>query len=150
VFKYRFVRGMPGQLEQVKKLFGELTVRCKTEYTGHLPDFIGKTEGYLFDIYCGDDVYYYCTKWVPNPDVLIKIADHIKADFSCTYDEPGNCIYGEFSYNAGVLTIVELAMADFFRYEYDDEKKTYLSEGKHYDDNTDIKEILLQRKKEEI
>lgn len=143
-------RGTPGQMEQVKSLFEDLQVRCSTEYRGHLPDFVSGEKGYFFDIHCGDDIFYYCTKWVANPDVLIQIADHYKVDFTCTYDEPGNCIFGEFEYNTGVLTATELEISDFLKFEYDDETGTYQFEANHYNDDAEIKQILLQRKKEDL
>lgn len=143
-------RGTAGQLEQVKNLFEELAAKCNTEQKGQLPDFVSSEKGYIFDIYCGDDTFFYCTKWVPNPDVLMQIADNLMLDFTCTYDEPGNCIYGEFEYNAGVFTAIDLDMPDFARFEYDDETETYQFEGKNYSDDTVIKELILNRKKEDV
>lgn len=59
-------RGTAGQLEQVKNLFEDLQIRCNTEYKGHLPDFVKSDKRYIFDICCGDDVYYYCTNHLPS------------------------------------------------------------------------------------
>lgn len=141
-------RGMPEQMRKLRELFEVMAAHYIVDKKGQLPDFIFSDTGHFYDISCGGDVFEYLTMWNINADVLKQIADHYGLDFSCTYDEPGNCIFGELVYKGGVFTGIELDDADFSKYEYEEESETYLFEGQRYGKSADIKEILLQRKKE--
>lgn len=141
-------RGAPEQMRKLRGVFEVMAAHYIVEEKGQLPDFIQNDKGWFFDINCGGDVFDYMTRWEPNTEVLTAIANHFELDFSCTYDEPGCMLFGELNYKDGILTIVELDSADFDKYDFDEETETYVFEGKRYDDNADIKEIILQRKKE--
>ncbi len=129
-------------------MFEELSAKGEAEQQGQLPDFIEEKDGYFFDLRVEDEVIYYETRWSPNTDIVQEIAEHFDIEFTHHYDESGTCIYGEAIYKDGMLTKVELDMADFAAYKYDVDEETYLFEGQYYECSEEIKEILLERKKQ--
>jgi hypothetical protein len=62
------------------------------------------------------------------------------------YEEMGNLIYGQARYYKGILQDIYLEDEDFEQYEYDEETDNYLFEGETYNNDTEILEMLLERK----
>ena len=79
-------------LEQVKLEFRKMQIRENEENCGQLPEFISdKNRGYFFDILLEDGgcVFNYQTRWSPNAEILLQIAEHYKVDFIYNYEEIG-------------------------------------------------------------
>ncbi|MEA5402855.1 hypothetical protein VB776_08010 [Arcicella sp. DC2W] len=117
---------------------------------GQLPHFVSNINGgYFFNLYWneGDEgMFQYETKWSPNSKVLQSIADMFKVDFVLDYEEMGNLIYGRASYQNGILDDVCLSDEELESYQFDEDTDTYHFEGKTYDSDCEILEILLERK----
>ena len=71
-------------IEQVKLEFRKMQIRENKENCGQLPEFIlDKKRGYFFDILLedGDCIFNYQTRWSPNTEILLQIAEYFKVDF---------------------------------------------------------------------
>ena len=71
-------------LEHVKLEFIKMQLRENEENCGQLPEFISdKNRGYFFDILLedGDCIFNYQTRWSPNTEILLQIAEYFKVDF---------------------------------------------------------------------
>lgn len=97
-------------------------------------------------IYIPRGTIYYDTKWVPNTDILVQLADQFGVGFVHMYSEFAMGIFGEANYGQGILTDARLDHEDFSRFEYD-ESGVYLFEGQSYETDMEILELLLERKK---
>ena len=142
--------GTPETIEQIKWLFQAMANREQQEQKGQLPDFVNQHNGgYFFDLYLDNDnteVFQYQTKWSPNIEIVQEIAERYKVDFVQDYEEMGNLIYGQARYYKGILQDIYLEDEDFEQYEYDEETDNYLFEGETYNNDTEILEMLLERK----
>ena len=123
-------------LEQIKADFLKMINRENEENCGQFPDYISETRGYFFDFLWeeGDCIFNYQTKWSPNTDILIQIAKRHNVDFIHDYEEMGN------------LTEIGLYNDEFEQYHYDEETETYHFQGKIFDNDCEILEILLEEK----
>ena len=136
-------------LEQVKLEFIKMQLRENEENCGQLPEFISdKKRGYFFDILLedGDYIFNYQTRWSPNTEILLQIAEHYKVDFIYNYEEIGNQIYGVTVYSNNELSEIYLEEEDFEQYDYHEETDTYFFEAENYESDYEILEILLKRK----
>ena len=142
--------GSPEAIEQIKWLFQAMATKEQQEQKGQLPDFVNQHNGgYFFDLYLDNDnteVFQYQTKWSPNIEIVQEIAERYKVDFVQDYEEMGNLIYGQARYYKGILQDIYLEDEDFEQYEYDEETDNYLFEGETYNNDTEILEMLLERK----
>ena len=91
-------------------------------------------------------VFQYQTKWSPNIEIIQEIAEYYKVDFVQDYEEMGNLIYGQAIHHNEILQDIYLEDDDFEQYEYDEEGDCYHFEDKEYDNDSEILEILLERK----
>ena len=124
-------------LEQIKSKFRRMINLERSEQCGQLPDFVNpKVGGYFFDIIWdeGDCIFNYQTKWSPHTDILIQIAKRHNVDFIHDYEEMGN------------LTEIGLDNDEFEQYHYAEETETYHFQGKIFDNDCEILEILLEEK----
>ena len=140
-------------LEQVKLEFRKMQIRENKENCGQLPDFISdKNRGYFFDILLEDCgcIFNYQTRWSPNTEILLQIAERYKVDFIYNYEEMGNQIYGVTAYSNNELTEICLEEEDFEQYDYHEETDTYFFEEQNYESDCEILEILLKRKIQKI
>jgi hypothetical protein len=133
--------------EKLQELFAAMAAKEDETHEGQLPPFVAATEGYQFQTAWEDGVLFYQTKWSPNFEVIKQIADHFSMGFHMYYDELGNGIYGEALYENSKLVNLFLEDSDFEQYEYQEETEDYLFEGKLYESDYDILEILMERKK---
>ncbi len=134
---------------KLKKLFTDLAKKEKKEACGQLPSFTPQETGYMFEIRWEDGVLYYDTKWGPNIEVMVAIAEYFRVDFTLEYQELNMQVFGECSFIKGVLTDICLDREDFDMYEVDPgNEDNWLFEGKVYDSDIEIMDILLERKKE--
>lgn len=141
--------GEPHQLQKLSMLFGHMAINEKQEDKGQLPAFITEEKDWFFNIESDGDTVHYETRWSPNIEVLKEVANHHGAGFQLYYCETGNLIYGEATYEGGVLNDIFLEPDDFDLYAYDEDKDNYLFEGERYESPDEIMEILLERKKRE-
>ena len=136
-------------LEQVKLEFVKMQLRENEENCGQLPEFVSdKKRGYFFDILLedGDYIFNYQTRWSPNTEILLQIAEYFKVDFIHNYEEIGNQIYGVAVYSNNELSEIYLEEEDFEQYKYNEETDTYSFEEENYESDYEILEILLKRK----
>lgn len=136
-------------LEQVKLEFIKMQLRENKESGGQLPEFISdKNRGYFFDILLenGGCNFNYQTRWSPNTEILLLIAEYYKVDFIYYYEEIGNQIYGVTVYSNNELKEICLEEEDFEQYDYQEETDNYFFEEEKYESDYEILEILLKRK----
>ena len=136
-------------LAQVKLEFIKMQICENKENCGQLPEFISdKKRGYFFDILLEDCgcIFNYQTRWSPNTEILLQIAEHYKVDFIYNYEEIGNQIYGVAVYSNNELTEIYLEEEDFEQYKCNEETDTYFFEEENYESDYEILEILLKRK----
>src|ERR1051325_5364243 len=91
--------GTTAQLEKLQRLFKSLAKKEQKEECGQLPEFIKSDAGYLFYISWEHNILYYETRWSPNSDIIVAIADHYKVGFVHEYEECGNMIFGKAIYD---------------------------------------------------
>lgn len=142
--------GKPEAIEQVQQLFKAMAEKQEKENCGQLPDFVEDGNGgYFFDIYQDDDVtgiFQYETKWTPNTEAVIQIAEHFKVDFTLDYEELSCLLCGRKIFEDGILTNIYLEDEDFDKFDYDEETDKWHCEGVTYDSDCEILETLLERK----
>ena len=107
-----------------------------------------KKKGYFFDVSLENVSYNfnYQTRWSPNTEILLLIAEYYKVDFIYHYEEIGNQIYGVTVYSNNELKEICLEEEDFEQYDYHEETDTYTFEEEKYKSDYEILEILLKRK----
>lgn len=123
-----------------------LIEREAIDNSGQLYYFNTKKEGYLFETTIEDNTLSYLTKWSPNTQVMVEVADHFGLNYNHWYDEQGMQIYGMDSYQAGHLSEVSLDESDFSLYTYNEQNDCYWFEGQSYTTEEDTMETLLSRK----
>ena len=135
-------------LEQVKLEFRKMIAKEQKENCGQLPEYISDKRGYFFDLIWeeSDCTFSYQTKWSPNTEILLQLAEHYKVDFIYNYEEIGNQIYGVAVYSNNELSEIYLEEEDFEQYDYHEETDTYFFEAENYESDYEILEILLKRK----
>jgi len=141
--------GKPETIEKIQQLFIEMAEKEQEEQIGQLPDFTTIYNGYFFDIYYNEGdtgIFQYQTRWSPNLEILEQIAQYYKVDFILDYEEMGNLVYGRATFKNEELNDIYLEDEDFEAYEFDEETDTYHFEGKTYDSDCEILEIVLERK----
>ena len=135
--------------EAAFRFFEQLGERYDKEQKGQLPDFIQGDEGYFFAPHWEDETLYYETRWSPNTATLLQVANHFDVGFTYEYEELGNGIYGEATYDGKQLLVTQLDDADLDAYEYVEEQDQYQFEGKAYETDYEIIDILMERKRKE-
>jgi len=138
------------KISVIQNFFQEMSKMETRTMHGQLPSFVNEQRGWLFEIDMEDEILHYQTKWAPNLSVIKQVADHFKCGFHYTYDEPGMQLFGEISYREGVLKACWMENTDYDLFEMDEENLTYTFEGKVYESEYDIFEIILERKEEVV
>jgi len=141
--------GTSEALAQIQSLFQEMAKTQEETGSGLLPDFIEGENGHFFEIYWDEGdvgIFHYQTRWSPNIETLVSIADSYQVAFVLDYEEIGNLIYGQSAYNGGMLTDEYLEAPDFESFTYDEANDCYLFEGETYFSDYEILEKLLERK----
>jgi len=139
--------GEQSQMTDLKILFDTMALKEQKQRKGQLPEFIFEQDGYFFDIRWEDDALYYETKWSPNTAVIMEIAVRFGVEFSYGYEESSMGIYGEATFKKGVFTDTFLDQEDFSLYHYHNQSNLFVFEGDTYESNSEILDILLERKK---
>ncbi|MBT2559864.1 hypothetical protein J7E50_18245 [Pedobacter sp. ISL-68] len=132
---------------QIKELFKIMAENEEKEQRGQLPDWVKADEGYFFDI-CWNvsDKLTYKTKYRPNIDRLAEIANEYDCHFECKYEELGDGRYGKATYIEGILEHIYLEAKDFAQFHFDENTDQYHFEGGTYESESDILEMMLERK----
>ena len=120
IVEFREFRADRDTLAKLRMMFLQLALAETSTGLGQLPDNYVRDHGFMFNIRWDLDMLYYETKWEPNIQVLIFIADHHKADFICNYEESAMSVYGEAEYRNGILRNVHLNEDDFNQYRLDE------------------------------
>ena len=140
--------GNPSALENVKALFKEIEEKQNETGKWHLPPYVTADFSHMQNITIDQDKINYDTRWYPNFEGLIQIANHYQLDFIINYNELANGLFGEASYKKGVFNDVRLEPEDFQAYQYDKEIGLFVYEGKNYSFERTIFEKLLEYRKE--
>jgi hypothetical protein len=138
--------GEPDVINSLTCFLYELAQEGRRTGHGQLPDFITRKEGWMFELGWSGEFCFYTTKWKPNTNVLIEVADRYGLDFRHEYEETGNRIFGVSAYEDGVLRTTDLDTEDFEVYCYNETTETYEFENEYYESSDEILQILLERK----
>lgn len=134
-------------MQKLKELFLQMAGKEQATGNGQLPDFITEQQDWFFDTsWEEEDVLYYQTRWSPNLEQLVAIAEHFGCGFTCEYSETGNLVFGSATYGHGNLTDTYLEPEDFEKYDYNEQTDNYCFEGNTFESDYEILEILLERK----
>lgn len=90
----RFI-GDESDVAEIRGLFTDIQQKQAASHQYHLPDFVTADHGYMEDIEVGSEAILYETRWVPNLEVLDKIADYYELDYIVAYTEPMAGLYGQ-------------------------------------------------------
>jgi len=133
-------------LEKIRALFEEIEIKQKDHGKYYLPDFIKKEGGYMRDIIVNKSRISFETRWVPNTETLMEIADFYQADFTSRYDEITMGIYGETRYDRNSLIMVTLDSEDFRAIRYDKQKNGYPCGEQVFEYEGDLLDYMLDQK----
>lgn len=139
-------QGESHRIEELRIITERLIDREQLENRGQLYEMVNEKSGYLFEISYEDGILCYLTKWSPNTQVLISVADQLNLSYIHSYEEPGMMIYGRDTYHNGQLVQVMLDNEDFALYEYDEQTEQYEFEGESYPSDEEIIAVLFRRK----
>lgn len=112
-----------------------------------MPEFIHRQEGHFLDLSVGGDYLDYRTFWQPNLPVMIEVADQLGLDFLQKYQEAGMAVWGEATYKDGEFQNIRLVHNDHSLYTYDAACEQFDYQGKTYEDQYEIWNLLLDAKK---
>lgn len=139
-------QGEGDQLNKLDGIIGQMIKAEKAEDKGQLFSMVKKDTGYLFQISYQDGVLCYLTKWEPNTEVLIAVADELGLGYAHNYDEPAMGVYGKDIYKNGELKEAFITMEDYGLYDYDGDKDCYLYNGEEYEEINEVYDLILQEK----
>lgn len=141
-------RGPLEALDAVHRALDEMAAEERRSGQGQLPAGSSAEDGHLFAIDRHGTTATYETKGAPNHEVMAAFAELHSVEFTLTFHEPGDLRYGEVMYAAGEISGIELSDEDFEAYEQDpDDDDRWSFEGQTYEAESDILEILLERRK---
>jgi hypothetical protein len=112
-----------------------------------LAKFITAEGSQMADIVILENTINYQTRWIPNLEALVQIANYTGVDFISQYDELAMGIIGEATCKGGVFSNVRLDGHDLQAYHYDPGSATYLYNGQSYEDEWSVLMHLLEIKK---
>lgn len=144
---YVYFSGDPARVEDVRALFREIQGKQDRDEKLWLPFFVTNKNGYMIDIDAHDEEIYYRSRWVPNIDVLVQIANHYAVDFLDSYDELQTGVFGEANYDRGVLSNISLDGNDLKASHYDEETRLFIYKGQSYEDERPIFAQLIEQKR---
>lgn len=135
------------ELNKIIPFFEALAAKATAEQKGQLPHFVPLNSGHMSGLFWNNNQLHYETRWCPNIEVMQCVGDYFGIDYTHSYEEVSNLIYGYAEYKSGILTELSLSIAELEAYTYDEEKDKYLFEGGEYENDYKIMKILLARKK---
>jgi len=86
------------------------------------------------------------TKWAPCINTIFNLAKRFNCRIELDYDEPGNLLFGKYIVQGKDETAYYLTDVDFDLFVYNEDTDNYTFEGKEWESDSDIKELLLERK----
>jgi hypothetical protein len=132
---------------EIRAMFLDIQQKQSVSDQYHLPSFVtGK--GYMIDIEIQNNRISFETRWVPNLETLMEIADFYDATFACRFHEMSNGLFGEARYNQKTLTVANLNMEDFKALRYDKQKKGYPFGEQVFEYEGDLLDYILDQKME--
>ncbi|MGK6342485.1 hypothetical protein ACMGDK_09615 [Chryseobacterium sp. DT-3] len=110
--------GTPEAIDQITLLFKTIAEMGQQIDFDKLPAFLTGTEDYFFCYisYNEGGKIEYETRWTPNIEAVLQIAQHYKVDFVLDYQEVGNCLFGRATYAKSVFHNIYLDPHDFGRF----------------------------------
>ena len=98
--------GDQNAVAELRQLFWEIERQQKLTRMYYLPDFVMDVTGYVEDISFNGQWINYESRWTPNLNLLVQLAERYKVEFISGFDEMTNGIYGEALYSNGRLQSV--------------------------------------------
>lgn len=135
-------RGPLDALIKARLCFADLAQR---EYG--LPDFCSEECGVFFELGLKDDTISYRTRWDPNLNAVLQVAEHFGLDYTHFFEETGMGLLGEAYRTNGESGIVRLIGPDHRLASYDAACDRMLFGGKYYNDEYDLRFSMLDEKK---
>ncbi len=147
-----------GEEFKIKKVYSEFEkMQNKENETnrGQLPEFFNDVpkQDWFFDIHIDDMqkdfvTIQYATKWSPNVQDLIEIANHFCLNFSTDYEESGNDIFGKaiFTFGNSEAEFLDLDQSDYDKFEYLEDEDVYLYKGVKWDSEAEILDDIFEEK----
>lgn len=143
-------QGEESKIKEVVAMFQAMEQKGKETNEGQKPDFIQEVkQDYFFDIYTDEsEIVSYNTKWSPNLEDIIEIANHLDLNFECTYQELGENIFGKAVFTAGnsEAKIYDLESSDFDLYSFNQDKDIYSYQGEESESEEDILMQIFKEK----
>lgn len=131
--------------EDVIDVFKYLAKKENIDGHGQTLDYF-EDDRYLFSIVV-EDGYITCeTKWAPPINTILNLSKRFDCRIELEYDEPSSLLFGKYIADKGEETAYFLTDEDFDLFEYDEEKDAYIFEEQEWESDSDIKELLLERK----
>jgi|GEM_PF-3210769 len=134
-----------GERENIKQANLFLSGLSKDEWGGVK---IEGMEGYFQDINFCNGQFIFGTRWGPDMETLMAVADRFKAGFLLDYAEPMMSLYGQAQYNKGKLLDVRLSGPDFKEVNYLEKDDVYVYKGRHFRSSETLCRLLLKEKLE--
>ena len=100
----------------------------------------------MLDIVFDKHAIHYETRWVPNLDLLVQLAEKYQVGFISKFQAMSNGLYGEAAYSDGKLTAVTLSKEELTTLHYDKTKNGYLLRDEVYEYKGDLLDVLLEQK----
>lgn len=104
---------------------------------------------YMFDIYTysTDDDYRvsFQTKWSPATNSILKLFTKYDVEGYYDYSEEGSNVLGKITKENGIITESVVSHDEFDKIDHSENLDMYIFEGEHYENLSDIYEILLDR-----
>jgi hypothetical protein len=104
--------GSAEALDGIRALFTEILTKQEQDHEWFLPPYVTAENSHMLDIDIGEKGIEYSTRWTPNLEAVIQIAEHFNAGFTHRYDEPMNFVIGEATFRHGMYEHVSLDPAD--------------------------------------
>lgn len=147
---YLTFEGEQDNVNKVLELFAELREEQTKNGDGVLPKEMNPDEyenRYFFSIYVGDDYVMIESKWFAPNEELKWIAENYRVEITNWVLEIGCEIYGRIKYFPnGDVEEELLTDEDFDEFEYDEDLDVYIFEGEDWESESDVLEILWQRR----
>lgn len=91
--------GEPAAITAINEIFAKIELEQRHTHLYYLPDFVNGDKGHMMDISFDGGWINYETRWTPNLDLLVQLADRYQVDFISRFDEMTNWMYGEAIYH---------------------------------------------------
>jgi hypothetical protein len=143
-------QGEESKIKEVIAIFQAMEQKGKETNEGQKPDFIKEVkQDYFFDIYTDEtEIISYNTKWSPNVEDIIEIANHFDLNFECTYQELGENIFGKAVFTAGnpESKRFDLEKSDFDLYSFFQDDDIYNYQGEDFESEEDLLMLIFKEK----